>query len=470
MGTGVTSIGYAAFSQCPLTTFNIPASVTSIATAVFNDCTSLTSFTVDPANPVYSSDASGVLFDKQKVNLIQYPVGRVGTYTIPSSVTSVNGSAFNGCGTLTSITIPDSVTSIDGGAFASCTGLTSVTIPSNVTNLANQAFVNCANLTTAIFQGNAPTMGQGVFLNTANSFTVEYYDGATGFTSPTWNDGGGDTYAAIDLGNEPGEFTTTSDGNGGLIITSYNGAGGAVVVPATINNLNVTGLGSDAFAFSSITSVTLPASLTSIAGSAFANCASLTNVTIPNTVTSIGIGAFAGCTSLIRVTIPGSVTSIGNDAYNGCTHLLRAVFQGAAPSLGSGVFTGTASNFTVGYYDGAAGFTAPAWSGYPSADLGIAYLDGIPVSANFASSPWFGYYYSGAYPLVYEYNLGYEYVFPATNGVYLYDYTSGHFWYTQSSYFLYVYDFTLGAYLYYYVGNGNPRYFYQFGSNHVISE
>ena len=452
IGAGVTSIGFAAFSGCPLTTVNLPASVTNLGSYVFNDCTSLTSITVDPANPVYSSSADGVLFDKQKANLIQYPVGKVGAYTIPSSVTHISHDAFNNCRTLPSVIIPASVTGIDSSVF-----------------------YYCVSLTTATFQGNAPTMSSSVFLNTASNFTVDYYDGATGFTSPTWNDGGGDTYAAVDLGSFAPltniQYTTQSDGNGGLIITGFSANGsGPLTIPDTINSLNVTGIGSDAFAFSDLTGVTLPANLTSIAGSAFANCASLTNVTISGSVASIGVGAFANCTSLAKVVIPSSVTSIGNGAFNGCTHLTRTIFQGNAPSIGTGVFTGTASGFAVGYYDGATGFTSSTWNGYPSVDLGIANLNGNPASANLAYSPWFGYYFTGSYPLVYEYNLGYEYVFSATNGVYLYDYTSGHFWYTQSSYYPYVYDFTLGAYLYYYVGNGNPRYFYQFGSNHVISE
>ena len=68
---------------------------------------------------------------------------------------------------------------------------------------------------------------------------------------------------------------------------------------------------------SSLTSVTIPNSVTSIGDGAFDRCSSLTSVTIPNSVTSIGDGAFNNCSSLTSVTIPDGVTSIGYRAFDG---------------------------------------------------------------------------------------------------------------------------------------------------------
>jgi hypothetical protein len=77
----------------------------------------------------------------------------------------------------------------------------------------------------------------------------------------------------------------------------------------------------------SLTSVTIPNSVTSIGGSAFSGCSGLTSVTIPNSVTSIGIRAFENCKSLVSVTIPSSVTHIGHSASYGCSSLASIIVE-----------------------------------------------------------------------------------------------------------------------------------------------
>ena len=122
----VTSIGEYAFSLCTsLTSVTIPDSVTSIGSGAFSNCAALTGIWVTEGNSHYSSDASGVLFSKDKTTLVQCP-GTLAACTIPDSVTSIVGYAFDGCTSLTNVTIPDSVTSIGYDAFSYCKSLTDV--------------------------------------------------------------------------------------------------------------------------------------------------------------------------------------------------------------------------------------------------------------------------------------------------------------------------------------------------------
>ena len=115
---GNTTIGKRAFDDCTsLTEVYIPEGITHIGEAAFPFSENFKAITVDEDNPYYSNDEYGVLFNKDKTALIQYPAGRPETnYVIPEGVTTIN-SAFYSCGKLESITIPESVTTIDDYAF-----------------------------------------------------------------------------------------------------------------------------------------------------------------------------------------------------------------------------------------------------------------------------------------------------------------------------------------------------------------
>ena len=124
------SIGEKTFSGCTsLTGATIGTGVTSIGDAPFYSCTSLTAINVNTANTAYSSQ-DGVLYNRSKATLIQYPAGKTGSFDIPGSVTSIGDRAFNGSGNLESITIPGSVTKIGDEAFGRCGKLTAINVDS----------------------------------------------------------------------------------------------------------------------------------------------------------------------------------------------------------------------------------------------------------------------------------------------------------------------------------------------------
>lgn len=104
--------------------------------------------------------------------------------------------------------------------------------------------------------------------------------------------------------NEAAVYNNSEYGRG---TASYTGN---VVIPPTVTTggktYNVTTIGSGAFFGSSISSVSIPSSVTDIGNSAFGNCTNLTSITIPQSVKTIGAWAFRGSSNLSTINIEGS--------------------------------------------------------------------------------------------------------------------------------------------------------------------
>ena len=134
------------------------------------------------------------------------------------------------------------------------------------------------------------------------------------------------------------QFTFTTN-NGALTITGYSGPGGAVVIPGATNGLAVTAIGTNTFKnHTSLTSVTIPDSVTNIWDDAFYFCINLTNTTLGNNVANIGSGAFQNCTGLAGITIPDSVTNLGGLVFYECTSLSYATIGNGITGIGSSMF------------------------------------------------------------------------------------------------------------------------------------
>lgn len=277
-----------------------------------------------------------------------------GALTIPAvynkmPVTSIASDAFRGCSELTSVTIPEGVTSVGKNAFINCSKLSSVTIPETVTSIGDYAFYGCSELEELNYNA----------VSVANFTNLSYH---------FYNAGRSGNGITVNFGENVESLPSF------LFYDSQN------YVPK-IKEVNFLGnkiqkIGGYAFYCASITSITIPESVTSMSSKAFYNCKkleeinynaiSLTNLnsqhdnfycagqsgegitvnigenvkSVPdylfyenttncepniasvnflgNKVTSIGQFAFGSCFKIKTITIPESVTSIAYSAFNRC--------------------------------------------------------------------------------------------------------------------------------------------------------
>ena len=133
-GYTIIGIGNTAFANCKdITEITIPATVQNIGYGIFGGCSKLSKIIVDANNKNFSSDDDGILFNKNRTELIQYPIGSTITeYTVPYGTEKIGDSAFVYSSFLKKINLPESVIEIGQGSFAGCSVLEYVHIPSSV--------------------------------------------------------------------------------------------------------------------------------------------------------------------------------------------------------------------------------------------------------------------------------------------------------------------------------------------------
>lgn len=287
--------------------------------------------------------------------------------TIPDSVTTIEDEAFYSCANLTSVNIPDGVTSIGEYAYAYCRSLPSITIPASVETIEMWAFHYCTSLASVYCKAiTPPALGSGVFTDNLKGRKIYVPVESVGAykSSDGWSqyapyivgyDFENGVVVDVPLNNEI--WYTSSKGN--IINPHRTNVFGANITSNTYTDDkgiitfdgDVTMIGEYAFnACRTLTSITIPDSVTTIEGSAFTVCDNLTKFsgkfatedgrslimdntiiayanesgttyTIPDGITTIGDYAFDNCHNLTSVTIPNSVTEIGYHAFYRCDSL-----------------------------------------------------------------------------------------------------------------------------------------------------
>ncbi|HEX2922288.1 MAG TPA: leucine-rich repeat domain-containing protein [Bacteroidales bacterium] len=306
----VTRIENYAFNGCAkLTEITLPDTLGSIGDNelfnVFDNCTLLTKINAGPNSRNFSS-VDGVLFNKTKTKLIQYPACKKDvSYSVPPGVVMIGGSAFNSIQYLKNLTLPESVNEI--GAFSFTSALSKIVVNAKTPPKVHTYSFHLVTFLRIEVPGSS----------------ISSYKAANG-----WKDYSISEIALYDFVVDNIFYKITSEAapltvevSRKVESVSTSEYTGNVVVPPTVNfagkTYSVNAIGESAFSWcSGLTSLTLPNSVVTIKDNAFNNCKVLSNVTLGNSVTTIEKWAFSNCSALASIEIPASITSIGNYAFN----------------------------------------------------------------------------------------------------------------------------------------------------------
>lgn len=296
----ITSMGNSAFRNCSgLTSIKLPSKVNLLGDYAFADCENLesaifnsnveinaTTFENDwklktLTSPAYYFD--GVLYNKEKTELIRAFDRTISDYVIPKTVTGIGKLAFKDFTNLSKINLPSGLTSVGDDAFSNCKKITLSALPDQLTSIGARAFLNCSDIKVKRLPSTLKYIGAQAFAN------------CEGITT----------------------FTLANDANLGT------GVFAGCTALKTVNISSLKKISDCLFENClALNRVVTSADLDSVGAKAFKNCSNLASIVISSTK-SVGTEAFYGCSKLEEINIP-NVKSLGNNTFNGCSALKKA--------------------------------------------------------------------------------------------------------------------------------------------------
>ena len=281
-----------------ITEVNIPDSVTNINAADFKNCINLKTVNVSTNNPYYSSE-NGIVFNKNKTEIVLFPQGKQDTYyTIPSTVTSIANYAFYNALNIKEITIPENVTKIGDYAFYYTTALEKI----------RWNAVDIATCSASAFQNAGKNSGgiNLVFGDNVKKIPDKSFYTAISSSSTAPN------IISVRFGNK-----IESIGNSAFYMCQK-------IKDVYVNNLSVwcniefNGWSANPLAYgatlhvngSPVSEIDIPYGTTQIKDYAFGYYSNANNtinsLMLPDTVTSIGSYAFKGCNGITKIYFNGT--------------------------------------------------------------------------------------------------------------------------------------------------------------------
>ena len=310
---GVKKLAKGAFDKAvKLRNVLLGPSVDTIEDGAFGGNNDLAAFDVDPANPNYTAD-NGVIYTKNKEELVLFPAGKAGEYTTLSTTKKIRNRAFYYAQKVTKVNFNSNLEMIDNDAFQATTKLENITF---------EAPAKIKTIGTFAFQGSGLTE-----LNIPASLEVVSWSafGSTKLKKVTVADGS--QLQSINTGAFNGckdleEFTF--EGSSTLNKIQADAFSGDDKLKSFVIPEKVTVLERGAFnGASGLETITFkqPATMTVIGEGAFQNAKALKRIELPSTVTTISKDAFNTCSSLTEVVIPASVTTIDATGFQECAKL-----------------------------------------------------------------------------------------------------------------------------------------------------
>ena len=343
--SGLTRIGDNAFLQASVTDVEIPNTVISIGTNAFWNCNTIqttipasvqelgaTAFygtfvvNVDANSPYFCSEEDGkILYNKDKTTLYQVSQDCTGNFTIPSTVTTINDFAMNGCAKVTGeLVIPDSVQTIGRSAFEG-TGFTSLNLGNSVKEIGVSAFYNCATMTgDLVIPAAVTTIGENAFASTGFNGKLDFQAQIEEFPAAIFK---GLNFTSVSFSDSVKTIGDRAFENCKQLATVTFGQGLETIGRFAFDGAGISG------------KLTFPDSLKRIKDYAFSNCLGITEIDLPEGNATIEYGAFTGDTGVQKIKIPLSeiqFDKLTNEGYWIFTQYtenkLETIVVGTAPN------------------------------------------------------------------------------------------------------------------------------------------